>query len=441
MSFPTYPGYQTSGRPYLGLLPSHWDCLQLKQAARIVNGATPKSENADYWDGNIPWITPADLSKVDSTYIERSERSITAAGLASCGTTFVPSGSVILSTRAPIGSIAIARTNLCTNQGCKSLVPKSKTCAEFLAYLLSVSVVELNARGKGTTFLELSSDELGRFKIPVPPLVEQIAVVRFLDCETAKIDALVDEQRRLIELLKEKRQAVISHAVTKGLNPNAPMKDSGVEWLGQVPAHWEVLRLARAFREVSEQGDASADILSVSIHDGVSDREIAEDERERKVSRSEDRTKYKGVRPGDLVYNMMRAWQGAFGAVRVAGSVSPAYVVARPERDVVTRFIELLLRTSAAIEQMRRYSHGVTDFRLRLYWDDFKTLQIALPPLQEQKNIIAMVDHLADQSTRLSNEAEEAITLLQERRSALISAAVTGKIDVRGLASASAEAA
>mgnify|MGYP003378922712 CR=1 FL=1 len=123
-------------------------------------------------------------------------------GLASCGTTLVPKSSIILSTRAPIGSLAIAKTDLCTNQGCKSLVPFGATDSDFYGYLLSICAGELNVRGKGTTFLELSGDELGAFKVPAPPAPEQREISAFLDRETAKIDALIAEQQRLIELLK-----------------------------------------------------------------------------------------------------------------------------------------------------------------------------------------------------------------------------------------------
>jgi type I restriction enzyme S subunit len=150
---------------------------------------------------------------------------------------------VILSTRAPIGSLGIADQPLCTNQGCKSLVPNENQHSPFLAYVLDIATDELNVRGRGTTFLELSSDALSAFEVPFPSAVEQSSIANFLDRETAKIDALVADYRTLIELLQEKRQAVISHAVTKGLDPTVPMKDSGVEWLGEVPEHWDIMRL------------------------------------------------------------------------------------------------------------------------------------------------------------------------------------------------------
>jgi type I restriction enzyme, S subunit len=294
--------------------------------------------------------------------------------------------------------------------------------------------VEMACAGTSSSMQNLAQDEFRCFSFPLPPPREQTIIATFLDHETAKIDALVAEQEKLIALLKEKRQAVISHAVTKGLNPDAPMKDSGIEWLGEVPAHWDVSRIACVFREVAEAGTDELPILSVSIHHGVSDKEVEEEDMDRKVTRSDDRSKYKQVSPGDLVYNMMRAWQGGFGTVTVAGMVSPAYVVARPKRTIETAYIEHLLRTPQAIEQMRRHSRGVTDFRLRLYWDEFKNIRVAIPPQEEATTICAKIAEMEERFSAMTAACEESIALLQERRSALISAAVTGKIDVREFA-------
>src|SRR5690606_3974830 len=198
-------------------------------------GSTP-SPDAVNWDGEIDWVTPADLSGLTSLFLDASKRTITSAGLASCGTTLLPAGTLILSTRAPIGSLAIALVNMCTNQGCKGLVPNAEASAIYFAYVLLTAKDELNNRGRGSTFLEISGAELGRSSVPMPPRAEQTRFARFIDPETARIDALIAEQQRLIGLLKEKRQAVIAHSVTKGLDPTVPMKDSGVEWLGEVPA-------------------------------------------------------------------------------------------------------------------------------------------------------------------------------------------------------------
>lgn len=206
-------------------------------------------------------------------------------------------------------------------------------------------------------------------------------------------------------------------------------RESGIEWLGEVPAHWESVRLGSLFRETDDVGSDELPVLRVSIHDGVSDRELNEDEQDRKVTRSEDRTKYKRVQRGDLVYNMMRAWQGGFGSVTVPGMVSPAYVVARPLSKIRTEFVEQLLRTPQAVEELRRHSQGVTDFRLRLYWDEFKSIKIALPTAEEQGEIL---DRLGPETARIDvliAEQKRLIQLLTEKRRAIISHAVTKGLD------------
>jgi type I restriction enzyme S subunit len=202
-------------------------------------------------------------------------------------------------------------------------------------------------------------------------------------------------------------------------------KDSGVDWLGEVPEHWQVLRIGTLFRQVSDDGNNDLPILSVSIHDGVSSDELDEKEMDRKVTRSEDRSKYKKVAPGDLVYNMMRAWQGGFGTVSVPGMVSPAYVVARPDCSSVTPQVERLLRTPNAIEEMRRYSRGITDFRLRLYWEEFKGLTVVIPPEAERDALDLFLDHETFKIDALIAEQQRLIELLKEKRQAVISHAVT----------------
>lgn len=209
----------------------------------------------------------------------------------------------------------------------------------------------------------------------------------------------------------------------------ASYRDSQLEWLSQVPSHWEVVRLNTLFREVAEPGSDDLPVLSVSIHSGVSDTELADDEVDRVVARSEDRSKYKRVEPNDLVYNMMRAWQGGFGTVQTSGAVSPAYVVARPTSGQSTRYVERLLRTPNAVGEMKRLSKGVTDFRLRLYWDEFKNIKIALPPVDEQLAIDAFLNRETAKIDALVEAQRRLIELLKEKRQAVISHAVTKGLD------------
>ncbi|CAM3019017.1 restriction endonuclease subunit S [Sphingomonas zeae] len=201
------------------------------------------------------------------------------------------------------------------------------------------------------------------------------------------------------------------------------------KWFGVVPSHWTTPRVATLFREVDRPADPKLPVLSVSIHSGVSDNELADEDRDRKVNLSEDRSKYQRVQPGDLVYNMMRAWQGAFGTVAVDGLVSPAYVVAEPKVSFRTRFVELLLQTASGMEEVRRFSKGIADFRMRLYWEHFRNIVVCLPPLAEQDIILARLDRECAKIDRLVDKKGRFLELLREKRLALIARAVTQGID------------
>lgn len=426
MSFPRYPRYVDGGTEWLGQVPSDWAIKPLKHMADFINGEAFKP--TEWEDSGTPIVRIQNLNGGDEFnffngavnprhHIYFGDLLFGWSG--NRGTSF--------------GPFVWRRNGLhYLNQHIFKVEPHECDASWFYWCLRAVTLyVEQEAHGI-IGMVHVTKGRLGAISVPVPTRQEQSSIAAFLNRETAKIDELITEQQRLIELLKEKRQTVISHAVTKGLNPDASMKPSGIEWLGDVPAHWEVSRIANVFREVAEVGVDDLPILSVSIHHGVSDKEFEDEELDRKVTRSDDRSKYKRVAPGDLVYNMMRAWQGGFGTVLVEGMVSPAYVVARPQRLTETAYIEYLLRTPPAIEQMRRHSRGVTDFRLRLYWDEFKNLRIALPPLEEMKAICAKIALMDEKFSALSASCEKSVDVLRERRSALISAAVTGQIDVRG---------
>ncbi|HCQ0108545.1 restriction endonuclease subunit S [Citrobacter braakii] len=202
-----------SGVEWLGEIPMHWKTKAMKNICRIINGSTPKSGVEEFWDGEINWITPTDLSQKSGPFISESIRKITFSGFNSCGTTLVPRDSVIISTRAPIGSLAITSIDSCTNQGCKSLVTNNAGLSKFIYYYLSILSTPLNILGRGSTFLELSTEDLSSVKVPLPD--EKInSIISFLDQETTKIDNLLEKQQHIIQLLQERRTALISAAVT-----------------------------------------------------------------------------------------------------------------------------------------------------------------------------------------------------------------------------------
>jgi len=253
MKLRPYPKYKDSRVEWLGEIPEEWGTESLRRIGRITNGSTPDSTNEKYWNGNIVWFTPDDLGKNQTKYIRESKRKITVAGYKNCGTVIVPKNSLILSTRAPIGHLALIAVDACFNQGCRGIVFKNNFNPTFYYYyFLSIKGV-LNAYGQGTTFFELGANKLAIIPVVIPPEKEKETIVNFLDQKTSKIDELIKKNERLVELLKEKRQVIISQAVTKalpaaaaaqaGLDPNVKMKDSGVEWLGKIPGGWEVKKL------------------------------------------------------------------------------------------------------------------------------------------------------------------------------------------------------
>jgi type I restriction enzyme S subunit len=448
VSFHPYAAYVDSGVDWVGEMPQHWDLRPLKSVFTIIGGATPRSEEASYWDGDVLWATPADLSGRSTLYLDSTQRTLTHAGLESCAATVVPSESIILSTRAPIGSLAITGREMCTNQGCKALVPNRNTSVKYFAYLLGVCTRQLNVRGKGTTFLELSADALGAFPTCVPPLAEQKVIEGVLDFETAKIDALIAEQQRLIELLKEKRQAIVSHAVTKGLHPDAPMKSSGIEWLGDVPAHWEVKQLRQVVETLMDfrgrtpaklgmdwGGDIPA-ISAVNVREGFLDLSRGVNYGSLELH---DRWMTQGrTRRGDVLFTT----EAPLGNVALVPDnsryiLSQRVVMLRTQTaQLMPEYLYRLLVSAVFRQGIEVMATGSTAEGVKRRY--LVAMPICVPTVEEQRAIALRLDRETSRIDALVVEADRAITLLQERRAALISAAVTGKIDVRHHANAEA---
>jgi type I restriction enzyme S subunit len=422
---------------WLGRVPEHWAVMRFRDICEGISTGPFGTAlgNGDYVTGGVPVINPSHI--VAEQCCPDEDISVSAETAERLRFWAMQAGDIVTARRGELGRSALITAEqdgwICGTGSLRVRPMPDRVNARHLHTILQSNYARdwLNLSSVGSTMANLNESILGQLPVACPGIAEQAAIAAHLDRETARIDALVEKKTRFIELLREKRQALSTHAVTKGLDPNVKMKDSGVEWLGKVPEHWVTRRVAALFREVIRPGVQDLPVLSISIHSGISDDELSADERDRKVSLIEDREKYKRVRPGDLAYNMMRAWQGAFGAVTVDGLVSPAYVVAEPKMEISTAYIELLLRTPMAIEEMRKCSRGITDFRMRMYWEAFREVLLLLPPYEEQIAIVNMVMQEAERIDALAGKTEHSITLLKERRSALITAAVTGQIDLR----------
>ena len=418
--FKRYPAYKDSGVEWLGEIPAHWNRVRLKRLFLVVNGSTPQSGVPAYWDGEIPWVTPEDLGDLDASEIMNTRRRITEAGYRSCGTTLVPAGSLILSTRAPIGHLAVAGLNLCTNQGCRSLVFRGSSFRRFFFFQLSAAQPELESLGQGSTFSELAKDKLEEVFIAEPPEREQRAIAAFLDRETARIDALVAKKQRLIELLQERRTALITRAVTKGLDPNVPMKDSGVEWLGEIPAHWTTkhLRWAIMFQRghdlpTDEREDGQVPVVSSSG-----------------ISSTHSRAAAKA--PGIVT--------GRYGTIGHFHLITQDYwplnttLYSIDLRGNDPRFLRYMLTHLSLLFLLNAVKSAVPGVDR----NDIHPTRTAVPPLREQRDIADFLDGETAKIDALVAKVRDAIDRRKELRTALISAAVTGKIDVREAAAGSA---
>lgn len=292
---------------------------------------------------------------------------------------------------------------------------------------------EVESRSTGVSYPAINSSALGDIEIALPPLDEQRRIAAWLDAETAHLDALIAEKQRMLALLAERRAARVSRAVTRGLDPGVALRPSGLDWLGDIPAHWAVRRCATLFRDVDERGFPDLPVLNVSLNTGVTLRTFSATRIE---SVPADFNTYKVARAGTLVFNKMRFWQGAAGIAPVDGLTSPDYTVATMSSDLAGTYVELLMRTRLFNSEVRRYSYGMVDDRLRLYWDGFKNIRIPVPPLAEQHAITGALADDAVADAEIEAAVRASLALLAERRRALVSAAVTGRASVPDLAPA-----
>lgn len=396
---------------WIGLIPRDWECAELKHFVTVNNGKEIDNEVALDDEVSYPVYGSGGVFKYTDKFMHDGE----------C---------VMFGRKGTLGKPMYVSGKFWTVDTMYYLTHMESLDAKFNYY--QMCAFDWNPHITQTALPSVVASAIVACKFPFPGKEEQISIVTFLDKQCAHIDAVLEQTRASIEEYKKLKQAMVTQAVTKGIRGDHHMKDSYVEWLGNIPENWHVYRIANLYDERSDSGLEELPILTVSINTGVSDHEIADEDKDRVFVRSEDRTKYKRVYPGDLAYNMMRAWQGAFGAVRVDGMVSPAYVVAKPKKDVDldSRYMEALLRTSEATEEMHRYSRGIVDFRLRLYWSEFKNIRICLPPIAEQIEIADYIDEKSAAIDALIAKKEAFAAELENYKKSMIYEYVTGKKEV-----------
>lgn len=429
-----YPAYRDSGVEWIGQVPEHWRVTPLKVIAETVNGATPESGKPEYWDGDIAWYTPTDIDNEVASELGVPRRYITQAGYESCAVKISPPGSVILSTRAPIGSVGITTIPSTINQGCRTLIPAQDVPTSYLASTLVAAREELRLRGNGTTFQELSTEALRSLRVPMPPRSECVSIASGLDRETTRIDALIAKKSRFIELLKEKRQALITHAVTKGLDTNVPMRDSKSEWIGEVPEHWRVCSLGYLSRistggTPDRKNDSYWNGEIPWVKTGEINYKIISDTEERITDAGLSNSATFIAEPGTILMAMygMGVTRGRVAVLGIPASFNQACAAISCSSGVHNWYVFYCL--CAAYRFIRDLGNEASQVNLNL--EIVSKIKVPVPPLLEQeeieKHLVAQLQKLDAIEQRVSNS----ISLIKERRSAFITAAVTGQIDLR----------
>lgn len=417
----TYPEYQRAPDAWMGDVPAHWGLERMKYG--LTEKATKK--NPDLPPGAISYgkVVTKDAEKIASetraTYQE------------------VLAGEYLINPINLNYDLVSLRTALSEMDVCVSpayivlrAVPE-KVHPVFGNYVLHVfDGCHMKTLGAGVR-QTITFKDIGQCVWPLPPMEEQTAIARFLDRETGLIDGLIEKKTRFIALLKEKRAAVITHAVTKGIDPDAPMKDSGVDWLGHVPAHWDVVPPTALFTESKERAREGDQMLSATQKYGVIPLAEYEALEQRQVTMAVvNLNMRKHVEVGDFVISM-RSMDGGLERARAVGSVRSSYSVLKPGPDVEGRFYGALMKSSLYIQALRLTSNFIRDGQ-DLNFGHVRKVKLPKPDLREQAGI---ADHIEAETARIDGLialTERSIDLLREKRAALITAAVTGKIDVRG---------
>ncbi|MDE0036045.1 MAG: restriction endonuclease subunit S [Gammaproteobacteria bacterium] len=401
---------------------------RLKYVATINDDVLGEDTDRDY---ELEYV---DISNVDSSGTVNQTTNYTFAKAPSRARRCVRHGDVIVScVRTYLQAIAPVRDppdNLVVSTGFAVVRPREGVLdTAFSSYALREPsfLSEVAMRSVGVNYPAINASELRDIPVCVPSQTKQQTITAFLDHETSQIDALIAAKQRLLKLTFEKRSALITRSVTRGLNSNMRLRDSGISWLGRIPTHWDTERARWLLTERDARSQTGQeDLLSVSHLTGVTLRS----EKQVNMFKAESTEGYKICRRGDLVVNTLWAWMGAMGVADMDGIVSPAYNVYEPSSRLSRSYLDMIVRLPVFAQEVTRHSKGVWSSRLRLYPEGLFETHLPVPPLSEQAEIGEFIATECSKLDSLTNTADLSVRLLQERRSALIAGAVAGRIDI-----------
>ncbi len=386
---------------------------------RVVNGGTPRAD-AEFWDGEVAWATPVDLGAAHGRVLTATGRTLTKAGL-EIGSRTVPAGSLLLSTRAPIGYVSEAGTTMAFNQGCRGLVPQQELDSRFYRYTFVALADELSSYGQGSTFFELPSDSLAEFPIPLPNLHEQRAIADYLDAETTRIDALIEKKRRLVGLLKARFQLEIDHTMDGVASSEAA--------LGRF-----MLDLSQGSSPQAAGYPAKSDEWGVLKLSAVKFGRYDPQENKAMTEEPDDLTMIPRV--GDLLVTRSNT-PALVGDVAAVAQVAPRrmlpdliYRVRLDKNRISAKFAAYALLTSRSRHEISSLARGSSQSMVKLRGEDIRSLPVPVATLDVQERIVKSLECRREQTSEILGKLNRQIELLTEHRQALITAAVSGRVEV-----------
>ncbi len=416
-----YADYTPAQAAWLDELPSHWQCTKI---GALFSERKSKVSDKDY--------APLSVARIGVV----SQLATAVKTDAGDNRKLVCAGDFVINSRSDRkGSCGVAKLDGSVSLINIVLTPRKGLSERYVHYLLRSQPFSeeyyRNGRGIVADLWTTRYSEMKSILLPVPPREEQDQIVRFLDWKVSNINKLINIKKKEIKAIDALKRSMVSHAITRGLTADAPMKYSGVKWLGDIPQRWYTVPLYAIAQVKSINNCIDLPLMSVYLDAGVVP--FVEREEKRTNATSKDLTNYQRVDPGDFVLNNQQAWRGSVGVSFHSGIVSPAYIVLSLDNTLDSHYANYLFRSRCMVDQYLVISRGVGSIQRNLYWSALKRVVVPIPSKKEQMEIVEYLDGLNNKFDDTIKKLTEEVAVLEEYKNKIIADTVTGKIDVRGI--------
>lgn len=418
-----------SGIEWIGNIPATWERCKIKNViSSIGSGTTPTSSNIDYYNSeDICWIQSGDLYKtsyISNTAVSLSAKALHLSALQIYAAPFI----VVAMYGASVGNIAISTIDACSNQACCCIKPDNNNDLKFMYYWLSMCKIDFLSQSIGGGQPNISQSKIKNQFYYRPQLSEQKVIANFLDSKCSEIDAISADIQKEIEILEQFKRSIITEAVIKGLNPDAEMKDSGIEWVGNIPAHWDIHPLYYYFSERKKKNYLGKERNLLSLSYG---KVIRKDINTSEGLLPDSFNGYNIIEPGDIVLRLTDLQNDKrslrTGLVKEHGIITSAYVTLKAAKEVIPEYFHYLLHAYDVMKVLYNMGNGV---RQGLNYSELSKMHIVAPPIDEQKNIVVYLDSKCKEIESIIASKKQQLTVIDSYKKSLIYEYVTGKKEV-----------